>query len=149
MAVEPLYPGTDNRVAHYDPAQLEESSLMQIRLRIGDVGPDFLMDDRELEFFLSQNQNEVLRAALEAVISIVGMLTGEGPKFRLGPYSEDNTDRINFYMRLRRQLEQQLSSINAPLMRQPTTPPIFGYDMMSPNNIKWGGRGYPFDESPD
>jgi len=147
MAVEQMHPGTGQRIGHYDPAKLGSSLLMQVRLKIGDTGPEFLLDDREIEFYLSQNQDDILRTSLDAVVSVIGSLTQEGVNFKLGPYSEDNSARVNYYMRLRRQLEQQLSSINAPLMRQPTTSPIFGYDMMSPDRTKWGGRGFPFDES--
>lgn len=120
--------------------------MMQVRLKIGDTGPDFMLDDREIEFYLSENNNEVIRAALAAVTSILGKLV-EDVNFTLGPYREDNSNRVNFFTALKTQLESQISNTNSPLMRTPTTSPIFGYDLMSSNPIKYGGRRFPFDES--
>jgi hypothetical protein len=116
----------------YDPTQLQDSALMQVRLVLGDTAPDDpLMEDEEIQFYLDQTDNSVLKAAINCIDAALARISAI-PNYKLGPYQESTENRIAFLTGLRRQLEEEGIKYNAPLAEKPTTTPIFRYDMMSP-----------------
>lgn len=114
----------------YDPSQLKESELMQIRLLLGDTDAnDPLLEDEEIEFYIDQN-SDVNHAALDCINAILSRLAAI-PEYKLGPYEENTSNRISFLNSLSKKLEDYIISYCPPLSENPTSRPIFGYDMMS------------------
>ena len=117
----------------YDPAQLSNNLMMQVRLRIGDTNPDDpLLQDEEIWFFLKETDNNVLQASVRACTTVIAYLSSK-VDFRIGPYQESHKGRLTWYEALLEQLSSQNPGMTI-LMRPPTTPPIFKYEFLSPNN---------------
>ena len=114
----------------YDPTKLQEVPKDQVRFIIGDTNEaEPLLQDEEIEFLLSENNNHILLSAIAGCDSIISKLA-RVPDFKIGPYSESNQVRLNAYQMLVARLRRQLSGEQAPMMLKPTTEPIFHYDMM-------------------
>lgn len=115
----------------YDPAKLQDSSLYQIRLLIGDtIEGDPLLQDEEIQFYINQCPDDINRAALDSVNVIITRICNT-PDYTLGPYSESNASRLKAFQSIKAELESKVVGYNAPLFMSPTSPPIFGYDIMS------------------
>ena len=113
----------------YEPDKLDFNKKDQVRLMIGDTDPDDpLLNDAEIEFFLRESGDVVLDAAVKAVSAIIARLAGE-VDFRVGPYQESNTGRLDRLRLLYRQLKAQQPGMTI-LMKTPTTPPIFRYEFL-------------------
>lgn len=126
----------------YDPTQLQDSPLMQVRLMLGDTDEDDpLMQDEEIQFYIDASgsaEGAVIKCIDTALARIAAI-----PEYKLGPYQESMGNRITFLNGLRKQLEDGATLYNAPLSEGPTTKPIFGYDMMSAlcDHTMGGGQG--------
>lgn len=117
--------------ATYDPSKLNEQPLYQVRLMLGDTEIDTpLLQDEEITFFLTQNNNNVLNACITACYSIISKLSGE-EDFKLGPYSETSKGSVESWQKVLASLKAQGSALSAPMSAAPTTAAIFHYDMMS------------------
>lgn len=114
----------------YDPTQLKDSPLMQVRLMLGDTDEnDPLMQDEEIEFYIEESgsvNNTVLRCIDTALARIAAI-----PDYQLGPYQESMGNRIAFLNNLRKQIEDEATKYCPPLSENPSTKPVFGYDMQS------------------
>lgn len=115
----------------YDPSKLSTSKRDQVRFKLGDtVEADGLLQDEEIDFLLEQAGGDVLRASIQGCQSIISFLSSF-VDFKIGPYSESQGSRLNAYQILYRQLLAQVARMNPPIAEQPTTSPVFHYDMMS------------------
>lgn len=114
----------------YDVTTLQTSIKDQIRLYIGDTDPDNpMLQDEEIEFYISQNPDNVLKATLQCVNSVLSRLSAM-PSYTLGPYSEDNSDRISSLETLKTEIEKQTFAA-APFSKATTTDPLFIYNLFS------------------
>jgi hypothetical protein len=108
--------------------------LFQVRLRIGDTNEDDpLLQDEEILFFLEQMGGNVLDASIRACFTIIAFLAGQ-VDFRVGPYSESNGNRLKWYQALLDQLSALQPGMSI-LMKPPTTPPIFKYEMFGMESL--------------
>lgn len=115
----------------YDATTLDTSKRNQVRFKLGDtVSTDALLQDEEIDYLLSQNNDVVLTAAIEGCLAIITALSG-AVDFSIGPYSESQGDRLKNYQTLYRILQAQTVRLNTPLSEAPTTEPIFYYGMLS------------------
>lgn len=115
----------------YDPTNLENSLKDQVRLALGDTDIDSpLLQDEEIEFLLKTNGNDIQATTLAGCSSIIAMLSQE-VNFKVGPYSESQDNRLKAFQTLYTQLLTQAGRLSPPLMKSPTTTPIFNYDMLS------------------
>lgn len=115
----------------YDPTKLQDSPKDQIRLLIGDtVEGDQLLQDEEIQFYIEQYPGDITRSALASVNVIITRICNT-PDYTLGPYSESNTSRLKSFQAIKEELNSQVTGYSAPLFKEPTTAPIFGYDIMS------------------
>lgn len=115
----------------YSPENLATSKRDQIRFSLGDTNEDTaLLQDEEIDFILLQAGDDVPTASLAACSAIIGILSS-AVSFRVGPYSEDQSDRRKAYEVLYRRMRLELIRANPPIMLNPTTSAIFRYDMMS------------------
>lgn len=114
----------------YDVTTLQTSVKDQIRLYIGDTDPDNpMLQDEEIEFYISQYPDNVLKATLQCVNSVLSRLASI-PSYTLGPYSEDNSDRISSMETLKAEIEKQTFAA-APFSKSTTTDPLFIYNLFS------------------
>lgn len=114
----------------YDPTQLNESPLMQIRLILGDTDEsDPLMQNEEIQFYID-SLGDVNRASIECIDAALARIASI-PDYKLGPYQESTDNRVAYLNKRRAQLEEELTKYCPPLSEKPTTSPIFGYDMTS------------------
>jgi hypothetical protein len=115
----------------YEPTQLQNSPKDQIRLLIGDtLDSDPLLQDEEIEYYITQCASDVNRAALSCLNVIITRICST-PDYSLGPYSESNGNRLKAFQSVKAELEAKVTGYNAPLAKAPTTGAIFSYDMMS------------------
>lgn len=125
----------------YDATQLEISVKDQIRLLIGDTNENEpLMEDEEIMFYVDQHPDDITRAALNCVCTIITRITSM-PDYKLGPYSESNASRLKAFRSVKAQLEKQITGYQPPLMQQPTTTPVFKYGVTS-ETCCIGGDGH-------
>ena len=125
----------------YDATQLEISVKDQIRLLIGDTNEnEHLIEDEEIMFYVDQHPDDITRAALDCVGTIITRITST-PDYKLGPYSESNASRLEAFKSVKAQLENQIVGYQPPLMQQPTTTPIFKYGVAS-ESCCIGGDGH-------
>ena len=116
---------------NYNPENLKDSPIDQIRLLIGDtLESDPLLQDEEIQFYLDQAPNDINRAALASVNVIITRICST-PDYTLGPYSESNGSRLKAFQSVKNELDAKVIGYNSPLASAPTTEPIFSYDMMS------------------
>lgn len=114
----------------YDPTQLKDSPLMQVRLVLGDTDEDDpLMENEEIQFYLDE-AGDVNHASIRCIDTALARIAAI-PEYKLGPYQEKTENRITFLTSLRKRLEDEVAMYCPPLSDKPTTKPIFGYDMMS------------------
>lgn len=114
----------------YDPTQLKDSPLMQVRLMLGDTDEeDPLMEDEEIQYYIDGSGSTTV-AAIKCIDTALARIAAV-PEYKLGPYQESTGNRVAFLNSLRKQLEDESTKYNAPLAESPTTKPVFGYDMMS------------------
>lgn len=115
----------------YDPTVLATSEVMQVRFILGDtVAAAPLLQDEEIEFALAQSTS-VKRASLMCLTAILQKVANSAVNFRLGPYSEDHTQRLTALRQLQATLEKELSGYGVPVSNAPLTAPIFEHDLMS------------------
>ena len=115
----------------YNPNCLSISKKDQVRFKLGDtVEADGLLQDEEIEFLLTQAGGDVLQASVQGCASIISLLSGI-VDFKIGPYSESQSNRLNAYQNMYTRLQAQAARINSPVAESPTTDPVFHYDMMS------------------
>lgn len=116
----------------YDPINLDTDLISQVRLRIGDTDADDpQMQDEEITYFLTVTHENTLRASLLAIKGLIAKASSEATSYSLGPYSESTTNKINNWRAVEQDLINQVVSYAAPVSKQPTTSPVFNYDMMS------------------
>lgn len=115
----------------YDPTHLDNSPLDQVRFKLGDTFPDAArFQDEEINFTLSQHNNDVLSACIDCVKALLPRLAG-AKKFTVGPYTEeDGANSMAYWTKLLSSLESEAAQYTAPIMMPPTGPPIFHYGMM-------------------
>lgn len=114
----------------YDPTQLQDSPLMQVRLVLGDTdAEDPLMENEEIQFYLDET-GDVQHASIRCIDTALARIAAI-PDYKLGPYQESTGNRVLFLTSLRKRLEEEGTMYCPPLSKNPTTKPIFGYDMMS------------------
>lgn len=116
----------------YDLSKLSEDTLFQVRFRIGDnVDALHELEDEEIQYLLKMNNNDVDLTAL-ACCDVMLTKMANAIDFKVGPYSESGTDaRYNRWLTLRKTLAAAQANYSAPVAQNPTTAPIFNYDMMS------------------
>lgn len=124
----------------YDVTQLTTSTLMQIRLEIGDTdSTDPLMQDEEINYAIGVESSTQAAAAkcCEALARKFARLAD----ITLGPSKVAMSQRFEQYQTLAKQLRKDATSMNAPTgggiyitdIPDPTIiPPIFDKDLMSP-----------------
>lgn len=114
----------------YDPTQLKTSLKDQVRLRIGDTEEESaFLSDEEIEYFISISSS-VSGACYKAASSIIAKISSL-PEYTLGPYKEEHGNRIEAMKSLQQSLMEESGKLHSPIMKSPTTGPIFSYDFMS------------------
>lgn len=117
----------------YDPTQLAENKLYQLRLQIGDTDPDnYIFEDEELEYFMSLYCNPLILQYWVTLAAISKL--SSVPGYTLGPYKEDNTQRLGVLNDYLNNIRRTLRGKQIPLTQAPSTKSKFGYDMMSYQN---------------
>lgn len=117
----------------YDPTQLANNKIMQIRLSIGDVySEDPLLQDEEILFRLTETSDNIIRAKLLCVKDAISRISSL-PEYSLGPYSEKHTEQLNQLRALQSSLEKESIATNSPIALPPTTDPIFYYGVTGAN----------------
>ena len=115
----------------YDITQLSMSPKDQVRLLICDTNEDDpFMEDEEIAFYVDQHPDDLVRASLSCLNTIITRITNT-PDYKLGPYSESNSTRLNAFKAIKANLEIKVAGYQPPLMMSPTTEPIFGYGIAS------------------
>lgn len=114
----------------YDIAQLNDQSLFQIRLLIGDTDQDSpMLQDEEINYFFASNNSAIKRAALASAKACLLKITS-APDYKLGPYEESTKSRVDALHTVIAELNTATVSMNAPISMAPTTEAIFGYDVL-------------------
>jgi hypothetical protein len=117
----------------YDPAELASSKLYQVRLIIGDTNEDTpLLQDDEIEYLLTQHNEDVNQVAVAAVNSISAKLA-QDKDYSLGPYSESSAKVLTYYSNYAKQLDSHVYS-GEPVGNVPTTTPAFSRNMFENNS---------------
>ena len=116
----------------YNISELSENPLYQVRFQLWDnVEEIHSFEDEELQFLLDQASGDVDKACILACDKMLAKLAS-ATDYKLGPYTENGSDaRYNRWLTLKKTFVAAQTSYNAPIAQQPTTSPIFGYDMMS------------------
>ena len=74
-----------------------DSLLNEVRFRIGDTDKGFAMlEDEEIEFLLTSNNNHILNTCINACNVILAKLAKE-VDYKIGPESVNASDRYNQY----------------------------------------------------
>lgn len=115
----------------YDVSTLASNLKDQVRLRLGDTDEaDPVLQDEEIYLYLGEATEltpSLLVKCLDACLAKVAGL----PDYKLGPYQENHSNRLSMWKALKDELEAAMQSQHAPLSKNPTTAPIFRYDIMS------------------
>lgn len=120
----------------YDPTQLNENKLYQVRFRLGDtVQESARFRDSELQFALDSTGENVLEACISCVMAILPRIAGGGEGFKVGPYQENvpSAGSLAYWTKLLDDLKAERSMYSAPQMA-PTGPSIFHYGMLGVND---------------
>ncbi len=115
----------------YDVTQLSSNLTYQVRYRLGDtVEVSATFQDEEIQFSLSNNADDIVRTCIECVSALLPRIASK-PDFKVGPYSETlSSSAYSYWAKMLEELKAQLTSVSAPMMLPPTTPPLFYYNMM-------------------
>lgn len=114
----------------YDVTQLQNTPLFQVRFRIGDTDQqEALLQDEEIMYILSTVNNDITSACIQCCQIIIANMS-KNPDFTVGPYTESNKNRIQIVKDLYSTFLQQQKQGHIPISLNPTTGPIFEYDMM-------------------
>ena len=115
----------------YDVTALDTSLKDQVRLCLGDTDEeDPVLQDEEIGFYIGEAEVLTPRILLNCINSCMAKVAGI-PDYKLGPYEEKHSNRLDMWKNLKAELESDAYSMNAPLSKHPTTAPIFRYDIMS------------------
>lgn len=86
------------------------SKLDELRFKIGDTDEDFvLLNDDEIKFLLTSNNNDVMNTAIAAVRVIIAKLAKE-VDYQIGPEKVYASDRRTQYIELLTTLIQEKSN---------------------------------------
>lgn len=118
----------------YNISTLSTSLLSQVRFNIGDtVEASHYLEDEEINFSLSQNNNNVNSTCISCCYAIIAKLASN-TDFSLGPYEEKNSgNKYDRWLVLVSTFEKKSTMYSAPSINPPTTDDIFYYDLMSKN----------------
>ena len=115
----------------YDVTALQTSVKDQIRLKLGDTDEnDPVLCDEEIAFYVgdaTELNNSLLLQCIDACLSKIAGL----PEYKLGPYQESHEGRLSLWKSMKADIEATMASQHAPVSKNPTTAPIFSYDIMS------------------
>ena len=85
----------------------------EVRFRVGDTDPLFAMlEDEEIEFLLSSNNNHVLNTCINACNAILAKLAKE-VDYKIGPESVSASDRYKQYSNTLKMLKDEKLTKNA------------------------------------
>lgn len=115
----------------YDVTQLATNPIYQVRYRLGDtIEASATFQDEEIQYSLSNNSNDIIHTCIECITALLPRIASK-PDFKVGPYSESlSSTAYEYWMKMLEELKSQLTSVSAPMMLAPTTPPLFYYNMM-------------------
>lgn len=115
----------------YDPAQLKDSPLFQVRFRLGDtVESSAAFQDEEIEFLLQENNGDILRTCVACIEALLPRLAASSG-FTVGPYSEQqSSSAYEYWSKLLARLQEQTQGYATPFMQPPTGGSYFYYGMM-------------------
>lgn len=115
----------------YNPAELAEKPLYQVRFHLGDTDEDTAtFQDEEITYALSRNSGDVLKACIECVTALLPRLASQ-TEFTVGPYTEKNSSSAyNYWSKLLDELKSKVAGYGAPIMMPPTGPNVFYYGML-------------------
>lgn len=115
----------------YEVSQLAEVPLFQVRFRLGDTEEETAtFQDEEILYSLEVNSNDVLRTCIDCISALLPRLAQKS-SFKVGPYSEsEGKSAYDYWMKLLNMLKSKVGGFSPPMMKPPTTPPIFHYNMM-------------------
>jgi hypothetical protein len=115
----------------YNVAQLTTNPTYQVRYRLGDtIEASATFQDEEIQYSLSNNSNDIVHTCIECVSALLPRIASK-PDFKVGPYSETlSRSAYDYWAKMLGELKAQLTSVSAPIMLPPTTPPLFYYNMM-------------------
>ena len=75
----------------YDPTQLSDNLLYQVRFRLGDTNEsNATFQDEEISYSLDCNNQAVIETCIDCVSALLPRLA-RGAKFKVGPYSEEES----------------------------------------------------------
>ena len=84
----------------------------EVRFRVGDTDPLFAMlEDEEIEFLLSSNNNHVLNTCINACNAILAKLAKE-VDYKIGPESVSASDRYKQYSNTLKMLQNEKMTKN-------------------------------------
>lgn len=116
----------------YDPSQLGDNRLYQVRFRLGDTDESTAhFKDAEIQFALDSSGESVLEACISCVTAILPRVARGGEGFKVGPYQENgpSAGSLAYWTRLLDDLKAERSMYSAPKMA-PAGPSIFHYGML-------------------
>lgn len=91
----------------YDFTKLATSKKDQVRFKCGDTDPDYAyIPDEVIEFLLTENNDNVLNAAIKAVESIIRTLASQ-VDYKIGPESVSASDRSKQFQAVLKDLKAE------------------------------------------
>ena len=116
----------------YNPAQLADSPLFQVRFRLGDTDEETaVFQDEEINYVLSTNNNQIIPSCIELVSALLPRLASSTTSFTVGPYREaEGTNAFAYWTSFLASLKEQQLIYSVPAMDPPTGPSYFYYGMM-------------------
>lgn len=95
----------------WDPTSLSSSELQQVRQTIGDIKSDNpLLTDGQIEWRLSQYDDDVLLASIKCVMDILGMIARDIDRNHVGMSSTRSQQTVH-YTDLLKQLKEEAGGL--------------------------------------